>query len=67
MIDTFRYLKVALAFVLVVIGVKMMTHAWLKAWLGGFNFYVLGVVGGIIATGVVASLIARRRARILPA
>ncbi|MBP8810640.1 MAG: TerC family protein [Kofleriaceae bacterium] len=62
MIDTFRYLKVALSVVLVVIGVKMMTHGWLKAHLGEhFNFYVLGVVGGIIATGVIASLVARRR------
>ncbi len=61
-IDSFRYLKAALAFVLIVIGVKMLTHAWLKAWLGAsFNFYVLGVVGGIIAIGVVASLVARRR------
>ena len=34
MIDEFRYLKVALAFVLMVVGVKMMTHAWLKALLG---------------------------------
>jgi tellurite resistance protein TerC len=62
MIDTFRYLKAALAFVLMVIGVKMMTHGQLKAWLGdGFNFYVLGVVGGIIAIGVLASLVANRR------
>ncbi len=63
MIDTFRYLKVSLAFVLMVVGVKMMTHGWLKAWLGAsFNFYVLGVVGGIIAAGVVASLVLRPRA-----
>jgi predicted tellurium resistance membrane protein TerC len=47
--------------VLVVIGVKMMTHGWLKAHLGEhFNFYVLGVVGGIIATGVIASLVCPR-------
>jgi len=45
-----------------VIGVKMMTHGWLKDLLGAhFNFYVLGAVGGIIATGVVVSLIASRR------
>ncbi len=62
MLDSLRYLKVALATVLVVIGVKMMTHAWLKAWLGEhFNFYVLGAVGLILGTGVVASLVARRR------
>jgi tellurite resistance protein TerC len=68
MIESFRYLKVSLAFVLLVIGVKMMTHTYLKAWLGSsFNFYVLAVIGAIIATGVVASLIARRRARALEA
>jgi len=55
---------VSQSLVLVVIGVKMMTHGWLKRWLGdGFNFYVLGAVGGIIAAGVVASLIARHRDR----
>ena len=45
MIDQFRYLKVSLAFVLMVVGVKMMTHAWLKALLGAhFNLYLLGLV-----------------------
>jgi hypothetical protein len=40
----------------------MMTHGWLKAWLGpGFNLYVLGAIAGIIAAGVMASLIANRR------
>jgi tellurite resistance protein TerC len=64
MIDSFRYLKVSLSFVLMVIGVKMMTHGWLKAWLGdNFNFYVLAVVAGILAVGVIASLVARARDR----
>lgn len=64
MIDSFRYLKVALAFVLVVVGVKMMTHAWLKEWLGEhFNLYLLGVVLLIFAAGIVASLVASRRER----
>jgi tellurite resistance protein TerC len=64
MIDEFRYLKVALAFVLMVVGVKMMTHAWLKALLGPhFNFYLLGVVLLILATGVAASLVTARRSR----
>ncbi|MBP7678372.1 MAG: TerC/Alx family metal homeostasis membrane protein, partial [Thermoanaerobaculia bacterium] len=57
MIDSFRYLKVALAVVLMVVGVKMMTHTWLKAMLGeGFNLYLLAVVLSILAAGVVASL-----------
>ena len=62
MIDKFRYLKVALAAVLMVVGVKMMTHAWLKQVLGQhFNLYLLGLVIAILATGVAASLWATRR------
>ena len=65
MIDAFRYLKLALSVVLIVIGTKMIAHGWLKDLLGEhFNFYVLGMVGGIIGTGVIASLIARRRAAV---
>ncbi|MFN0248464.1 MAG: TerC family protein [Kofleriaceae bacterium] len=61
MFDRFKYLKVALSIVLVVIGVKMMTHGWLKEWLGPhFNFYVLGLVATIIAAGVISSLVATR-------
>ena len=62
MIHQFRYLKVALAVVLMVVGVKMMTHAWLKALLGAhFNLYLLAVVLLILAAGVGASLLAARR------
>ena len=64
MIDKFRYLKVSLAAVLVLVGVKMMTHVQLKAWLGEhFNLYLLAAVLLILAAGVVASLIANRRDR----
>jgi tellurite resistance protein TerC len=59
MIDRFRYLKVSLATVLVVVGVKMLTHTQLKAWLGEqFNLYLLALVLTILAAGVVASLAA---------
>jgi len=62
MFDRFKYLKVSLAIVLMVIGVKIMAHGWLKAWLGAhFNFYVLGVVASIIAAGVLASILLGRR------
>ena len=58
MIDRFAYLKVALALVLVVVGVKMLAHTWLAAALGpGFTFYFLGLVVAILAVGVVASLL----------
>lgn len=64
MIDQFRYLKLSLAVVLMVVGLKMMTHTWLKALLGPhFNLYLLGVVLLILATGVVASLAATRADR----
>ena len=58
MIDRFQYLKVSLAFVLMVVGVKMMTHGWLKQMLGQHsNLYLLAVVLGILLAGVLASLL----------
>ena len=61
-IESFRYLKVALAVVLAVVGGKMLAHSWLKAWLGpSFNFYLLGLVLLILATGVLASWLHRDR------
>jgi TerC family integral membrane protein len=61
-IQSFRYLKTALAVVLAVVGVKMLAHAWLEAWLGAsFNLYLLGLVLLILATGVLASWLHRNR------
>ena len=58
MIDRFQYLKVSLALVLVIVGVKMMTHTWLKQILGQhFNLYLLAVVIGVLLAGVLASLL----------
>jgi tellurite resistance protein TerC len=58
MIEKFRYLKVSLALVLMLVGVKMMTHTWLKEILGSnFNLYVLAMVVLILAGGVIASLL----------
>jgi tellurite resistance protein TerC len=57
MIDKFHYLKFALASILLLVGVKMMVHDWLKKTLGeSYNFYVLGMVVGILSLGVIASL-----------
>jgi tellurite resistance protein TerC len=57
MITKFKYLKPALAMVLLVVGVKMLTAQWLKELLGEyFNFYLLGAVLMILAIGVVGSL-----------
>jgi tellurite resistance protein TerC len=58
MMDRFRYLKVSLAAILMVVGVKMLAAPWLKAVMGpNFNFYLLAVVLAILATGVAASLV----------
>jgi tellurite resistance protein TerC len=62
MIGMFRYLKPALALVLAVVGVKMLIAPWLKQMLGAnFNFYLLAVVLGILALGVLASVWVARR------
>jgi tellurite resistance protein TerC len=62
MVQKFRYLKVALAAILLVVGVKMLAAEWLKGVLGErFNVIMLAVVLGILAAGVVSSLWADRR------
>lgn len=61
-IDKFRYLKVSLAAILGVVGIKMLVADLLKEYIGpNFNFYLLGLVALILAGGVVASIIAARR------
>ncbi len=68
MMDKFRYLKVSLAVVLMVVGIKMLISDWLKEVLGKhFNFYLLVLVFGILAAGIVASLLADRRKKDRPA
>jgi tellurite resistance protein TerC len=63
MVESFRYLKVALAMVLAVVGGKMLAHSWLKEALGAhFNLYMLGLIVLILAGGIVASLLATRTA-----
>lgn len=58
MLDKFCYLKFSLALILLVVGLKMFFADRLKVLLGShFNFYLLGVVLFILATGIVASLI----------
>jgi tellurite resistance protein TerC len=62
MVDKFRYLKVSLALVLLVVGVKMMFAEWLKLALGkNFNLYLLAVILAILSGGVAASMLAERR------
>jgi len=62
MVRKFRYLKVSLGLVLMVVGVKMLLAEWLKLALGKhFNLYLLTVVLSILAVGVAASILAERR------
>jgi tellurite resistance protein TerC len=64
MVEKFRYLKPALATVLMVVGAKMLLAEWLKLALGRhFNLYLLGVVLAILAIGMVGSLLAERRSQ----
>ena len=56
MIHRFRFLTVSLAIVLAIVGLKMLLAEPLMAALGpGFNLYLLGVILGILAVGVIAS------------
>ena len=62
MMNKFRYLKVALALVLLLVGVKMLAASWLKEVLGkNFNFYLLGI-GLVVARRGRRDLRARRAA-----
>ena len=57
LLDRFHLLKIALAIVLVVIGIKMIAHDYLKQWFGeAYNYYTLGIVLFLLAGGVIASL-----------
>lgn len=67
LIQKFRYLKAALAIILTVVGVKMLTVQWLKGIFGEhFNLYLLGLIFAILTTGVIASLIADKNNPIEP-
>lgn len=56
--DKFKYLKLALALLLIVIGAKMILHSHVKFP----HALSLGVIAGIIGAGVIASIISNRRA-----
>jgi tellurite resistance protein TerC len=61
MVNKFQYLKVSLALVLLVVGVKMLLAEWLKLALGRhFNLYLLAVILSILAAGVGASILTER-------
>jgi tellurite resistance protein TerC len=54
----FRYLKHALALVLMTVGVKMLAHDWFEEMLGpNFNLYLLMTVLLILITGAAISIV----------
>jgi tellurite resistance protein TerC len=58
----FRYLKVALAVVLAVVGIKMLGEYWFHTWFGeNYNFYLLGLIFVILGSGVGMSILANRK------
>jgi len=62
MMDKFRYLKVALAAVLGIVGAKMLLAQQLKEWLGArANLYLMIVVLLVLVVGVAASWVAAPR------
>ncbi len=62
MVTKFRYLKVSLAVVLMIVGMKMLLAEWLKLAVGKhFNLLMLAVILSVLAAGVAASVLAERR------
>jgi tellurite resistance protein TerC len=59
-LEKFKYLKVSLAAVLALVGVKMLANKWLHT-IPGINFYMLGVVALILGAGIWASIMSDRR------
>lgn len=62
LIEKFRYLKVSLAVILGIVGLKMLTAKWTHDLLGeNVNVVMLGIVGGVLAVGAGASMLADSR------
>lgn len=55
-LEKFQYLKVSLAAILALVGIKMLANNWIHD-IPGMNFYMLGVVALLLSAGVVASLL----------
>ena len=62
LIQRFRYLKVSLALVLSIVGVKMLAGGWIKSWLGEeTNHWLLAVIFAVLLGGGFSSWLADRR------
>jgi tellurite resistance protein TerC len=56
LLERFKYLKISLAIILAVVGVKMLAAQWLVKWIGeSLNFWMLGFVAGVLLLGALAS------------
>jgi tellurite resistance protein TerC len=60
--DRFHYLKLSLAVLLALIGVKMLLNDFLHD-IPGMTYYTLGAIAVILTAGIVASLVRARRIR----
>ncbi len=57
-LHAYRYMKHALAVVLLTVGIKMLAHSWLERVLGpDFNLYLLATVLLILGAGVLVSVV----------
>ncbi len=64
LLGKFRYLKVALATVLMLVGGKMLAASWLKEVVGkNYSLMLLALILAVLAAGVIGSMIADRRER----
>jgi len=62
MVTKFRYLKVSLALILMIVGAKMLLAEWLKLTLGEhFNIYLLALILSVLAAGVAVSVLSKPR------
>src|SRR5262249_37080882 len=59
-LDKFKYLKVSLAAILALVGIKMLGHRWLDS-IDYLNLYTLILVVLILTAGALASVIVAKR------
>lgn len=58
LLDKFRYLKVSLALILVVVGGKMSAGHWARSAMGDYaSFYLLALVALVLGAGILASIL----------
>jgi len=62
LIEKFRYLKISLALILIVVGGKMIARHWTHQLVGAYaSLYLLGIIAMLLGAGIVGSLLFRRR------